>query len=248
MLRQKREQIFGDASRNAYLCRMRIVEICAGDIQSAQAAVLGGAQRIELCSALPLDGLTPSAGLIQAARSLEGIKLHVLIRPREGDFVYDATETEIMLHDISLAKQLGADGVVIGALTPDGDIDIPTCRRLIAAAEGMQVTFHRAFDRCADPHRALEEIIALGCSRLLTSGQAPTAEAGIPLLRELVHQANGRIIIMPGAGVTPADARRILDETGATEIHGSFRSLHNGRLITDAQLVRKVFTALNRPH
>jgi copper homeostasis protein len=227
---------------------MRIIEICAGDIQSAQAAVQGGAQRIELCSALPLDGLTPSAGLIKAARSLEGIKLHVLIRPREGDFVYDATETDIMLHDISLAKQFGADGVVIGALTPDGDIDIPTCRRLIEATEGMQVTFHRAYDRARNPHRALEEIIALGCTRLLTSGQAPTAEAGIPLLRELVHQANGRIIIMPGAGVNPANARHILDATGANEIHGSFRSLHNGRLITDAQLVRKVITALNRPH
>lgn len=225
---------------------MRIVEICAGDFQSAQAAVLGGAQRIELCSALPLDGLTPSAGLIKAARSLEGIKLHVLIRPREGDFVYDATETDVMLHDIRLAHKLGADGVVIGALTPDGDIDIPTCRHLIEAAEGMQVTFHRAFDRCADPHHALEEIITLGCSRLLTSGQAPTAEAGIPLLRELVHQANGRIIIMPGAGITPSNARCILDETGATEIHGSFRSLHNGIMTTDPNLVRQTVLAINQ--
>ena len=225
---------------------MRIVEICAGDIQSAQAALLGGVQRIELCSALPLDGLTPSAGLIKAARQLQRMKLHVLIRPREGDFFYDATETDIMFHDISLAKQYGADGVVIGALTPDGDIDIPTCRRLIEAAEGMQVTFHRAFDRCADPHRALEDIIALGCSRLLTSGQAPTAEAGIPLLRELVSQANGRIIIMPGAGVNPNNARRILDATGATEIHGSFRSLHNGLMTTDPNLVRQTVLAINQ--
>ena len=221
---------------------MRIVEICAGDIQSARAAVQGGAQRIELCSALSLDGLTPSAGLIQAARGLEGIKLHVLIRPREGNFVYDASETEIMLHDISLAHQLGADGVVIGALTPDGDIDIPTCRRLIEAAEGMQVTFHRAFDRARNPQRALEEIIALGCTRLLTSGQAPTAEAGIPLLRELVHQANGRIIIMPGAGVNPANARRILDATGANEIHGSFRSPHSAH--TDPLYVHQTVLAL----
>ena len=225
---------------------MRIVEICAGDIQSAQAALLGGVQRIELCSALPLDGLTPSAGLIKAARQLQGMKLHVLIRPREGDFFYDATETDIMFHDISLAKQYGADGVVIGALTPDGDIDIPTCRRLIEAAEGMQVTFHRAFDRARNPQRALEDIIALGCTRLLTSGQAPTAEAGIPLLRELVKQADGRIIIMPGAGVTPANARRILDATGATEIHGSFRSLHNGLMTTDPNLVRQTVLAINQ--
>lgn len=223
---------------------MRILEVCAGDLASAQAAAQGGAHRIELCSALHLDGLTPSAETIEAARRIEGLKLHVLIRPREGDFVYDDAETCTMLRDIRLAHQLGADGVVIGALTREGDIDIPLCRRLVEAAQGMQITFHRAFDRARNPLQALEQIIALGCTRLLTSGQAPTAEAGIPLLRQLVLQANGRIIIMPGAGVTPANARRILDLTGATEIHGSLRSLLNGHLITDPLLVRQTVLAL----
>ena len=223
---------------------MRILEVCAGDLASAQAAAQGGAHRIELCSALHLDGLTPSAETIEAARRIEGLKLHVLIRPREGDFVYDDAETGTMLRDIRLAHQLGADGVVIGALTREGDIDIPLCRRLIEAAQGMQVTFHRAFDHARNPLQALEQIIALGCTRLLTSGQAPTAEAGIPLLRQLVLQANGRIIIMPGAGVTPANARCILDPTGATEIHGSLRSPLNGLLITNPLLVHQTVLAL----
>ena len=222
---------------------MRTLEICAGDLASALAAAQGGAQRIELCSALQLDGLTPSTETIETARRIEGLKLHVLIRPREGDFVYDEAEAKTMLRDIHLAHRLGADGVVIGALTPDGDIDMFLCRRLVDAAQGMQVTFHRAFDYARDPYLALENIIALGCTRLLTSGQAPTAETGIPLLRQ---QANGRIIIMPGAGVTPTNARCILDATGATEIHGSLRSLHNGLLITDPSLVHQTVLAINQ--
>lgn len=224
---------------------MRIVEVCAGDIQSAQAAAQGGAQRIELCAALELDGLTPSAGLIEAARALPNIKLHVLIRPREGNFVYDAHEIEIMRNDILLAKRLGADGVVIGALTKDRDIDVKTCQYLMEAAQGMQVTFHRAFDQCSNPQKALEEIIALGCNRILTSGQQATADAGIPLLKQLVEQAKGRIIIMPGAGVNAGNAWHILHETGATEIHGSFRSQQKGRMITDANIVNEVVESIN---
>lgn len=214
-----------------------ILEVCCGDIQSAHVAARGGAQRIELCSALEADGLTPSAGLIAEARRIEGLKLHVLIRPREGDFVYSDEEFRIMEADICMARQLGADGVVIGALTAEGDIDVEHCRALIEAAEGMQITFHRAFDQCRRPQEALKQIIALGCHRLLTSGQCRTAVEGIPLLRSLVEQAQGRIVIMPGAGVGPDNARQILQQTGATEIHGSLRSLQNGRLVTDARLV-----------
>ncbi len=219
---------------------MKNIEVCAGDIQSAQAAAQGGAQRIELCSALQLDGLTPSAGTIEAVRNLSALKLHVLIRPREGNFVYDAYETDIMRNDILLARRLRADGVVIGALTPDGDIDIEVCQKLMAAAQGMQVTFHRAFDQCRDPQQALEEIITLGCTRVLSSGQQVTAEAGIPLLKQLVEQAAGRIIIMPGAGVNVQNASHILQQTGATEIHGSFRTMQNGRMITDAGIVKEI--------
>ena len=200
---------------------MRILEVCAGDLTSAQAAAQGGAQRIELCSALQLDGLTPSAETIEGARRIEGLKLHVLIRPREGDFAYDEAETDSMLRDIRLAHQLGADGVVIGALTSDGDIDIPLCRRLIDAAQDMQVTFHRAFDECADVERGLEDVIALGCERLLTSGHAPDAFAGRLTLARLVRQAAGRIIILAGRGVRPGNIDAIASASSAPEFHSS---------------------------
>lgn len=202
---------------------MPILEICAGSVESAIAARDGGAQRIELCAALEIGGVTPSAGIIAEARKVEGISLNVIIRPRGGDFLYNSYEAESMIYDIQLCKKLGVDGVVIGALTADGDIDTALCRRLIDAADGMSVTFHRAFDMCRNPQQALEELIALGCDRVLTSGQATTAEAGIRLLKELVEQAAGRISIMPGCGVNSGNAARILQETGATEIHASAR-------------------------
>lgn len=201
-----------------------MIEVCAGTIGSVLAAHRGGADRVELCSALSEGGLTPSAGMIRMAKECEGLKVHVLIRPRSGDFVYSIPEVRTMELDILNARQLGADGVVIGALTADGDIDLPVCRRLADAARGMSITFHRAFDVCRRPYEALEQIISLGCDRLLTSGQASTAEEGIPVLGRLVRQSAGRIIIMPGSGVNPRNALHILRETGATEIHGSFRS------------------------
>lgn len=202
---------------------MAILEICAGSVESAIAARDGGAQRIELCAALEVGGVTPSAGLIAEARKVEGLTLNVIIRPRGGDFLYDSHEVACMEEDIRTCRRLGADGVVIGALTAEGDIDTAACRRLIEAADGMSITFHRAFDMCRDPRKALEELIALGCHRVLTSGQLPTAEAGIPKLKELVQQADGRIIIMPGCGVNSGNAARILNSTGATEIHASAR-------------------------
>lgn len=202
---------------------MAILEICAGSVESAIAARDGGAQRIELCAALEVGGVTPSAGLIAEARKVEGLTLNVIIRPRGGDFLYNEYEAACMEQDIRTCKQLGVDGVVIGALTPDGDIDTVLCKRLIAAANGMSITFHRAFDMCRDPKKALEELIAMGCDRVLTSGQAATAEAGIPLLKELVQQAGRRIIIMPGCGVNSNNAAAILSATGATEIHASAR-------------------------
>jgi len=224
---------------------MRILEVCCGDLESALAATEGGAQRVELCSALSADGLTPSAGLIAAVRRIPGLKMHVLIRPREGDFVYTDEEFDVMREDILLAKQLGADGVVIGALTPEGDIDVARCQKLVEAAQGMQVTFHRAFDQCREPLLALEQIIAMGCTRLLTSGQAATAEAGIGLIRRLVEQAGNRLIILPGAGVNARNARAILEATGANEIHGSLRALQRGRLVTDAGAIGDAVGAIN---
>ena len=210
---------------------MPILEICAGSVESAIAARDGGAQRIELCAALEVGGVTPSAGLIAQARKIEGLTLNVIIRPRGGDFLYNEYEAACMEHDIRTCKQLGVDGVVIGALTAQGDIDTTLCKRLIEAAEGMSITFHRAFDMCRDPHKALEELIEMGCDRVLTSGQASTAQAGVTLLRELVEQANGRIIIMPGCGVNSNNAAVILQATGAQEIHASARkSVGSGML------------------
>ena len=211
------------------------LEVCCADLQSVRAAMEGGANRVELCQALGLDGLTPSAGMIATAVGM-GIPVQVLIRPREGNFVYDKDEVLCMLRDIRHARQLGVNGVVIGALQADGSIDEETVRLLVEEAEGMSITFHRAFDVCTHPEEALEQIISLGCHRLLTSGQAATAKQGIPLLKRLVEQAAGRISIMPGAGVNPQNASRILAETGAKEIHGSLR--RDGH--TDPELVRAV--------
>ncbi|MBO4551436.1 MAG: copper homeostasis protein CutC, partial [Bacteroidaceae bacterium] len=185
------------------------LEVCCADLQSVRAAIEGGAHRIELCRSLEVDGLTPSKAMMESAISL-GIPVQVLIRPREGDFVYNEEEVQSMIRDIRLAKQLGANGVVIGALRQDGTIDEETIRHLVDEAKGLSITFHRAFDVCSQPLEALEKIISLGCNRLLTSGQAASAEQGIPLLKQLVEQSAGRIIIMPGAGVNEKNARNIL--------------------------------------
>ena len=219
---------------------MRKLEVCCGDLQSVRAAIEGGAHRVELCEALELDGLTPSEAMMESAIGM-GIPVQVLIRVREGDFVYNKDEICKMRNDIRLARKLGAAGVVIGALMPDGSIDEEAIRCMMDEAEGLSVTFHRAFDVCHEPEEALEKIISLGCHRLLTSGQATTAEQGIPMLKKLVEQADDRIIIMPGAGVNPQNASRILEETGALEIHGSLR--RNGH--TSAELVR---ATLNNRH
>ena len=208
------------------------IEICANSVESAVKAQEGGAYRVELCAGIPEGGTTPSFGDIRMARQLlYETKLHVIIRPRGGDFLYTALEQEIMLHDIKVARQLGADGVVFGCLTAEGEIDMPAMRKLMNAVGDMNVTFHRAFDMCRNPKEALEQIIELGCSRILTSGQEANAVKGIPLLKELVSQADGRIIIMPGCGVNPNNILQIAEETGATEFHFSGRSTHESNMI-----------------
>ena len=201
------------------------IEICANSVESAVKAQEGGAYRVELCAGIPEGGTTPSFGDIRMARQLlQETKLHVIIRPRGGDFLYSHLELEIMLHDIKVAKQLGADGVVFGCLTADGNVDIAAMKMLMNAVGDMNVTFHRAFDMCKNPKEALEQIIELGCTRILTSGQEENALAGIPLLKELIEQADGRIIIMPGCGVNPNNILQIAEETGASEFHFSGRS------------------------
>ena len=200
------------------------LEICANSVQSCIEAQRGGAYRVELCAAIPEGGTTPSYGDIAVARELlNETKLFVIIRPRGGDFLYSELEHKIMVKDIEMCRQLGVDGVVIGCLTPDGNVDMPRCGELIGAAGEMDVTFHRAFDKCSDPFKSLEDIISLGCSRILTSGQQPKAEQGVELLKKLVKKAGSRIIIMPGSGINEDNIIKIALETGAVEFHLSAR-------------------------
>ncbi|MDE7125435.1 MAG: copper homeostasis protein CutC [Muribaculaceae bacterium] len=201
------------------------LEICAGDMASVIAAAQGGADRVELCQGLAVGGLTPSIGFIKMARKVPGIKMHVLIRPREGDFVYTDEEIECMIHDIKAARSCNADGIVIGALMPDGRIDMNTCRILADEAEGMSVTFHRAFDLARDPMEALEDVMTLGCDRILTSGQAPDALSGAEILFRLQKAAGHRLSIMAGCGVTSSNAAEILRRSGCSEIHASARRI-----------------------
>jgi len=223
------------------------LEVCAASMQSVAAAAAGGAHRIELCSALSLDGLTPSMGMIRIVKErFPQLTLHVLIRPREGNFVYNDVEQATMQSDIIECRKAGADSVVVGALTSEGDIDLAAMQRLMEAADTMPVTFHRAFDVCRHPEEALEQVIALGCRRILTSGQQPTAEQGIPLLHRLNQQADGRIILMPGGGVNATNAPLILQQTGCTEIHASASALQpDGLKDTDPQKVRAILEALS---
>lgn len=201
-----------------------LFEVCANSVESCLAAQAGGADRVELCAGIPEGGTTPSYGDIATARELlTHTRLHVIIRPRGGDFLYTPLEQRIMLKDIESARRLGADGVVFGCLTPEGDIDIALMNQLLEAAQGMSVTFHRAFDVCRQPKQALETLIQLGCHRILTSGAQPTAEQGIPLLKELQAQADGRIILLAGCGVNENNIARIASETGIREFHFSAR-------------------------
>lgn len=226
---------------NNMIASMKKLEVCVESLESVKAARSGGAHRIELCAALSEGGVTPSHGMIEAARRLGPEKLHVLVRARGGNFVYSADEVDCMVSDIEMCRSLGVDGVVVGALTPQGDIDLDACRRMVDAASGMQVTFHRAFDCCNRPLEALEQIIALGCTRLLTSGQQDSAEQGIDLISKLVQQAGDRIIIMPGAGVNENNAAHILNATGAREIHGSIRTGN----VTDPTKVKTLISHIN---
>lgn len=200
-------------------------ENCANSVESCIEAERAGVDRVELCAGMPEGGTTPSYGdIVMARRMLKSTRLHVIIRPRGGDFLYSDVERQIMIEDVRMVRKLGVDGVVFGALTSDGDVDVEFMQDLMREAEGMSVTFHRAFDVCRNPFEALEQIIDLGCDRILTSGQEVKAEEGIGLLKELVERAGERIIIMPGCGVNADNIEKIALATGAREFHFSGRS------------------------
>ncbi len=252
---------------------MALLEVCCGNLESVDAAVAGGARRIELCSALEVDGLTPPVEWIREVRKrYPSLIIHVLVRSRAGDFVYTEEEVETMAAQVEEALEAGADGIVIGCLTAGGDVDVPAMERLVRTVESynlaadlmrsdlchaandshffpgpskrVSITFHRAFDVCKRPFDALEQIIALGCDRILTSGQGATVVEGSDMLRELRKRAAGRIIILPGGGVTPRNAGRILAMTGCTEIHASASETLDGKKVTSAAKVAAILNSI----
>ena len=202
------------------------LEVCANSLASALAAQEGGAIRVELCENLSEGGTTPSYGQILMARKLLKIQLYPLIRPREGDFLYSDIEFEVMKADVNYCIEAGCNGVVIGILNIDGSIDKRRCLELVKMAKkkGLGVTFHRAFDMCADLNQALEDIIEIGCERILTSGGKSTAIEGVHVIAHLIEKAAGRISIMPGSGVNESTVADLIHFTKATEIHSSARA------------------------
>ncbi len=207
-----------------------IIEIATSDFATTQSAVEGGADRIELCANLAEGGTTPSYGTIKHCREAFAVSLYPIIRPRGGDFLYTKNEFEIMMQDVKLCKQLGCDGIVIGLLNMDGTIDIVRTAQLIEAAYPLGVTFHRAFDRCKEPFVALEELIEIGCERILTSGQQPTVNDGMELIAMLNKAADDRIIIMPGSGVRKENIKILAEKTGCTEFHSSLRGKEKSKM------------------
>ena len=196
-----------------------LVEICCGSLEDVLAAQEGGADRVELCAALCVGGLTPSAGAILESKARLRLPVMVMVRPRAAGFRYRDSEVAVMERDVLAAVASGADGIVLGALRDHGSIDGAACRRLRSAAGDRQVVFHRAFDLTPDPFRALEELIDLGFTRVLTSGQRTSAVLGAPTLRRLVEAARDRIEILPGGGIRPHNVRQVVDETGCRQVH-----------------------------
>ena len=207
-----------------------VIEIATSDFITTKAAVAGGADRIELCANLVEGGTTPSYGMIQQCREAFTVALFPIIRPRGGDFLYTEEEYAIMLNDVKICKQLHCDGVVTGLLQCDGDIDLKRMSKIIELAYPMPVTFHRAFDRCSNPFEVLEELIQMGCERILTSGQKPSAPEGVELIAELNRMAGHRIHIMPGSGVRADNIRMLAEKTGCNEFHSSLRGKEKSRM------------------
>jgi copper homeostasis protein len=200
-----------------------ILEVAVFSIEAALSAIKAGADRIEFCENPNEGGTTPSYGSLKTLIGLTKVPIYPIIRPRGGDFLYTNAEYECIKADLLMAKELGFPGAVIGLLNTDGTIDKTRTKELVQLAFPMQITFHRAFDRCNDPIKGLEDIIETGCKRILTSGQVPNVGDALPLVKLLVEKAAGRIIILPGSGVRVNNCKKIINETGATEIHSSAR-------------------------
>ncbi len=215
------------------------LEIIGFNIESCIAAQDAGANRIELCDNFSEGGTTPSYAFIKAAREKLSIELYVMIRPRGGDFLYSKDDFEIMKADIEICKQLGCDGIVTGILNSDGTVDKKRTAQLIGYAYPLGVTFHRAFDRVKDPFQSLEDIIEIGCERILTSGLQPKAMDGVEMIKQLIAQANERIIIMPGSGVNAQNIISIAESTGAAEFHSSASMFINTQMKYENELLKE---------
>ena len=202
------------------------LEVIGFDLRSCSIAQECGADRIELCANPHEGGTTPSYGTIAGARAMTSVQLFPIIRPRGGDFLYTDSEFRAMVDDVEQCRKLGCDGVVIGMLTDDGRVDVARCAELVSRAGAMQVTFHRAFDRVRDPFEAMEDIIELGCSRILTSGLRPNVDLGMQMLQTLVTAAGERTMIMPGSGIRSSNVLEIARFTGARAFHSSARSAY----------------------
>jgi copper homeostasis protein len=202
-----------------------LLELCVASVDDCLAAQRAGADRLELNMALSLGGLTPSQGLIGAARDAVDLPLIVMIRPRPGGFCYGERELEVMARDIEHALEHCADGIAFGVLTERGAVDVARCQALIRRAEGRQIVFHRAFDVVRDRERALEQLVDLGVTRVLTSGGAPTAPQGAAAIRRIIEQAEGRIEVLPGGGVRPDNVAQLVADTGCEQVHASLSTL-----------------------
>ncbi len=207
-----------------------LVEVCVESVAGAYAAVTGGAERIELCSSLSDGGLTPSAGLCEAVCAAVQVPVFAMVRPRAGDFFYDSTEVDVMTRDLDALRRAGAVGFVTGALTADGDVDRRRLRELVDLADGLPVTFHRAFDVCRDADEALEQLCALGVARVLTSGQRAAAPDGKRGIREAVERVGDRLVVMAGAGVRADNVVRLVEFTGVREVHLSAAGQRRSRM------------------
>lgn len=209
---------------------MKTLEIAVFNIESALLAQAAGADRIELCEN-PFDGgTTPSYGTLKIISEKIHIPVFPIIRPRGGDFLYSDAEFEVMKQDLLMIQSLGFKGAVIGLLKEDGHIDIKRTSQLVEIAKGMEITFHRAFDRCIDPLQSLEDVISTGCKRILTSGQKPNVNDALPLITQLIQHANSRIIILPGSGVRANRLQTLFENTGASECHSSARKEANTKM------------------
>lgn len=206
------------------------LEVCVDSVRSAIAAEEGGADRIELCKSLVTGGISPGVTLLKQVKQYTGLPVRVLLRPRFGDFCYDSYELEEMKEDIVRYRKAGADGIVTGLLTPEGDLDLPAMQDLLVAAEGMDVALHRAFDMCRDPFETLEQAVSLGCKTILTSGQKASAWEGRELLKKLVQQADGRIEILAGAGISPENIEKLALEIRGSAYHMSGKTTEESRM------------------